>query len=161
MHAGYWKLLNLGILHRDVSDGNVLLLREKQQYAHREWKEESDEDLGKSFGPATKSETELRRILKMMDRDPKGMLTDFDLHKRISTTPAVMQDQEQEVPKLLLTKRPKLDAEASASNKTIDDEKGETAHSTLPSNHMSTEGTPNVDYRTVSFCFKISFIKSN
>ncbi|QRV88363.1 Tyrosine kinase specific for activated [Ceratobasidium sp. AG-Ba] len=36
---GYWKLLNMGLLHRDISDGNVLLLKEAHKYCKRMWKE--------------------------------------------------------------------------------------------------------------------------
>lgn len=82
---GYWRLVNLGILHRDISEGNVMLLRTGQTFARREWKETSS-----SFTPTSDllvdSEKELERVLAKLDRDPTGMLLDFDLHTTHSST---------------------------------------------------------------------------
>ncbi|KAG9124467.1 hypothetical protein FRC07_011542 [Ceratobasidium sp. 392] len=74
---GYWRIVNKGLLHRDISDGNVLMLQEGQGYGYREWKTprtaiEQDPTL-------EESERLLQNILAKLDRDPSGMLNDFDL----------------------------------------------------------------------------------
>ena len=82
--------MNLGILHRDVSDGNVMLLRSEQIYTRRNWTCESSGELksiNKRFGIMSESETALRKVIEELDRDPKGMLSDFDLHTKHSTAP--------------------------------------------------------------------------
>jgi hypothetical protein len=81
-HVGYWRAFNLGILHRDVSDGNVMMLSNKQAFSRREWKE-SRVRLRKSETKGdwlADSERRLRKALRKLDRDPKGMLCDFDLY---------------------------------------------------------------------------------
>ncbi|KAG9112047.1 hypothetical protein FRC07_007997 [Ceratobasidium sp. 392] len=75
---GYWRLVNMGLLHRDISDGNVLLLQDGDGYSKREWKnprakaEELDPIL-------VESEKLLQSLLHKLNRDPTGMLNDFDL----------------------------------------------------------------------------------
>lgn len=152
LRLGYWGLFNLGILHRDVSAGNVLLLRWKQQYARRGWKDQSDDDLHQRFGPMAKSEEELRRILKPLDRDPKGMLTDFDMHDKVSVVPAAQPNAEEGDPKLLSAKRRKLEDEVSASGEGPSEDKSEIAHwiSTVWNKFKkSGDNTSKTDYRKV------------
>ncbi|KAG8719362.1 hypothetical protein FRC08_003028 [Ceratobasidium sp. 394] len=75
---GYWRLVNKGLLHRDISDGNVLMLQEGRGYNKREWKiprattSELDPEL-------VESERLLQEVLDGLSRDPTGMLNDFDL----------------------------------------------------------------------------------
>ncbi|KDN49821.1 hypothetical protein RSAG8_01886, partial [Rhizoctonia solani AG-8 WAC10335] len=75
---GYWGLFNLGILHRDISEGNVLMLSPEQQLDRRSHRtkvtEVTDEIL-------IKSEKKLCEVLDQLGgREPTGMLSDFDLH---------------------------------------------------------------------------------
>ncbi|CAE7191954.1 unnamed protein product [Rhizoctonia solani] len=74
---GYWGLFNAGILHRDISEGNVLILRSGDKSADPE---ASDQTL-------TESEKKLRKVLKGRGRVSTGMLTDLDLHAKIVATP--------------------------------------------------------------------------
>ncbi|QRV95108.1 mRNA 3'-end-processing protein RNA14 [Ceratobasidium sp. AG-Ba] len=74
---GYWQLVNMGLLHRDISMGNVLLLPRANGYRKRTWGEQTpvydnpDPEL-------IESEKKLREILVQLDY-PIGMLNDFDL----------------------------------------------------------------------------------
>ncbi|KAG9084171.1 hypothetical protein FS749_005430 [Ceratobasidium sp. UAMH 11750] len=77
---GYWRLFNKGVLHRDISDGNVMILPEGQQFDHREWKEERPTTDGTTDSRTNKSDELLRQYLERLDRDPRGVLSDFDLH---------------------------------------------------------------------------------
>ncbi|KAF8600856.1 hypothetical protein BDV93DRAFT_510526 [Ceratobasidium sp. AG-I] len=80
---GYWRLVNLGILHRDVSDGNVMMLRGDQMHARLASDEERSmdiEELRKRFGAMAESEAMLRQYLDKLERPSSGMLSDFDLH---------------------------------------------------------------------------------
>ncbi|KEP48310.1 putative kinase domain protein [Rhizoctonia solani 123E] len=75
---GYWGLFNIGILHRDISEGNVLMLRPRQhmdrQYHRTNVPEITDEVL-------IESEKKLRQVLDQLGgREPTGILSDFDLH---------------------------------------------------------------------------------
>ncbi|CAE6513664.1 unnamed protein product, partial [Rhizoctonia solani] len=75
---GYWGLFNIGILHRDISEGNVLMLRPRQhmdRQSHRtNVPEITDEVL-------IESEKKLRQVLDQLGgREPTGILSDFDLH---------------------------------------------------------------------------------
>lgn len=84
--------MNLGILHRDISDGNVMLLREPQGYRRREWLEERSEDveaLRGQFGDMAESESKLRKVLNSLNRDPTGMVSDFDLHTKHRSAPPI------------------------------------------------------------------------
>ncbi|CAE6483210.1 unnamed protein product [Rhizoctonia solani] len=83
---GYWGLFNLGIMHRDVSEGNVLMQSEGQEFDRREWKEAREEVSGVQVKALVESEEMLRKVLADLgDRDPTGMLSDFDLHARHSS----------------------------------------------------------------------------
>ncbi|KAG9119588.1 hypothetical protein FRC07_005331 [Ceratobasidium sp. 392] len=75
---GCWRLVNMGILHRDISGGNVMLLPLGQEMCQREWLEGP-----KKGEEISESEARLREYLAVFDRDPTGMLSDFDLHMRL------------------------------------------------------------------------------
>ncbi|KAG8776221.1 hypothetical protein FRC12_001036 [Ceratobasidium sp. 428] len=75
---GYWHVVNKGLLHRDISDGNVLMLQEGQGYNYREWKN-SRAPTASCDMIQVESEDLLRNTLVQLDRDPSGMLNDFDL----------------------------------------------------------------------------------
>ncbi|CAE6522767.1 unnamed protein product [Rhizoctonia solani] len=78
---GYWGAFNLGIMHRDISDGNVMMLQAGQPFARKEWIEPRIEDPRIQGDVLVESEAKLRSILeKIGHRDPTGMLSDFDLH---------------------------------------------------------------------------------
>ncbi|KAG9082985.1 hypothetical protein FRC06_004744 [Ceratobasidium sp. 370] len=77
---GYWRLFNKGVLHRDISDGNVMMLQEGQQFDHREWKEERPPTDSTATTSASSSDELLQQYLEKLDRDPRGVLSDFDLH---------------------------------------------------------------------------------
>ncbi|CEL58524.1 hypothetical protein RSOLAG1IB_08615 [Rhizoctonia solani AG-1 IB] len=82
---GYWGLFNLGIMHRDVSNGNVMMMAKEQQFGPRKWKEEQISSTGAQVRALVESEDKLRQVLKELGRDPTGMLSDFDLHARHSS----------------------------------------------------------------------------
>ncbi|KAG8734873.1 hypothetical protein FRC10_011341 [Ceratobasidium sp. 414] len=75
---GYWRLVNKGLLHRDISDGNVLMLLDGNGYTRREWKDERT-TTNRPDPSLTKSGELLQALLIELDRDPSGMLNDFDL----------------------------------------------------------------------------------
>ncbi|KAG9089330.1 hypothetical protein FS749_001423 [Ceratobasidium sp. UAMH 11750] len=75
---GYWRLVNKGLLHRDISDGNVLMLRDGNGYNKREWK--TPRGTMSELDPGlAESERLLQEVLDRLERDPTGMLNDFDL----------------------------------------------------------------------------------
>ncbi|KAG8685797.1 hypothetical protein FRC08_012913 [Ceratobasidium sp. 394] len=75
---GYWRLVNKGLLHRDISVGNVLMLQDPNGYNRREWKDQRVTKSGQESALA-KSEALLQQLLDELDRDPGGILSDFDL----------------------------------------------------------------------------------
>ncbi|CAE6477859.1 unnamed protein product [Rhizoctonia solani] len=78
---GYWGAFNLGIMHRDISEGNVLMLPADQEFAKKEWLEPRTEDLRIRDKALIKSEVKLRSVLEQIEhRNPTGMLSDFDLY---------------------------------------------------------------------------------
>ncbi|KAG8745862.1 hypothetical protein FRC10_006889 [Ceratobasidium sp. 414] len=77
---GYWRLVNMGIIHRDISDGNVMLLPPRQNIHRREWKERPR----RSSKTSSDSELKLEEYLEKFDRDPTGMLSDFDMYLQVS-----------------------------------------------------------------------------
>lgn len=80
--TGYWRLVNLGILHRDISDGNVTMLAPGQKFEWKEWME-NHSGKSKTTNPIlAESEEKLREILSKLDRNPTGILSDFDLHAK-------------------------------------------------------------------------------
>ncbi|KAG9100671.1 hypothetical protein FS749_013718 [Ceratobasidium sp. UAMH 11750] len=75
---GYWHLVNRGLLHRDISDGNVLILPAGHGYIRRWW--EDQRAATNMLDPVlAKSEELLQDFLVKLNRDPSGMLHDFDL----------------------------------------------------------------------------------
>ncbi|KAL5632404.1 hypothetical protein ACGC1H_005386 [Rhizoctonia solani] len=78
---GYWRLFNLGIMHRDISDGNVMMLDERQEFDRKDWLEHRESDPMPRVKALFESEQLLRKALKDLGhRNPTGMLSDFDLH---------------------------------------------------------------------------------
>lgn len=64
-----------------------MLLRGVQTYPRRKWLEEYSVDvkiLKNQFGEMAESEAELRKVLNTLNRDPGGMVFDFDLHMKRS-----------------------------------------------------------------------------
>ncbi|KAG8689087.1 hypothetical protein FRC08_011126 [Ceratobasidium sp. 394] len=125
---GYWRLVNKGLLHRDVSDGNVLMLQEGRGYNKREWKTPRATTSELDPGLA-ESERLLQEVLDGLDRDPTGMLNDFDLfttHGELGATffgdlPSEDADCETEEPG---SKRRKLDSGAAALSPSSSSNKG-------------------------------------
>ncbi|CAE6407039.1 unnamed protein product [Rhizoctonia solani] len=76
---GYWRLFNLGYIHRDISDGNVLMLKPDQAFAWKEWENPSFELSEIEDEELRKSEEKLREVMAKLGRDPIGVLADFDL----------------------------------------------------------------------------------
>lgn len=77
----------MGILHRDISDGNVMMLEqldEKQKLTRREWKKDTV-DLKLDDPELIESEKKLQEVLAKLRRGPTGMLSDFDLHAKHTT----------------------------------------------------------------------------
>ena len=75
-HTGYWALFNTGILHRDTSEGNVLMVSPGQQL------DRGDNYLGDADVTdevLIASEKKLRDVLDQLRREPTGMLSDLDL----------------------------------------------------------------------------------
>ncbi|KAF8600861.1 hypothetical protein BDV93DRAFT_608443 [Ceratobasidium sp. AG-I] len=182
---GYWRLVNLGILHRDISDGNVMLLRGTQTYQRREWMEEEErnedvEALRKRFGDMAESESKLRHYMNKLNRDPKGMVSDFDLHTihdhahplgplHGSNNEAVFSDKPdcRSPPpgSDVLSKRRKTGNRSSVPITTSSDVKGKDKErqSAVPLEHKSRrtptfdEDRPDVDFRTGTPTFMSSF----
>ncbi|KEP45366.1 putative kinase domain protein [Rhizoctonia solani 123E] len=81
---GYWGLFNLGILHRDISEGNVLMLLPGQHFS-RDNNQAGTEITDKVL---IQSEAELNKVLdELGGREPTGMLSDYDLFANHSVTP--------------------------------------------------------------------------
>ncbi|KAF8600837.1 hypothetical protein BDV93DRAFT_608423 [Ceratobasidium sp. AG-I] len=135
---GYWRLVNLGILHRDISDGNVMLLRGAQNYPRRQWLEERAEDvetLRGQFGDMAESESELRKILNSLNRDPSGMLSDFDLHTKHRRAPTTTRTDDV----LPSTGVPLLGLGVSSTSQIVHDQ-----DSGLPSKRLKTNSSTSV-----------------
>ncbi|CAE6495244.1 unnamed protein product [Rhizoctonia solani] len=83
---GYWQVFNRGILHRDISDGNVLIADPGRGYKLRKWKldqESKVRDGQQSTGAQNHPLAESRRLahetIEQLERDPSGFLSDYDL----------------------------------------------------------------------------------
>jgi hypothetical protein len=76
----------MGILHRDISAGNVMMLRPGQKFTRREWREDRAAERKIQDEMLIESEKKLREVLGQLNRDPTGMLSDFDLHTTHSAT---------------------------------------------------------------------------
>ncbi|EUC60476.1 WD40-repeat protein (notchless protein), related protein, putative [Rhizoctonia solani AG-3 Rhs1AP] len=81
---GYRGLFNVGILHRDISEGNVLMLSPGQNL-------DRDDILSNTEiidDVLIESEKKLREVLDQLgDREPAGMLSDLDLYSTHSLVP--------------------------------------------------------------------------
>ncbi|KAG9120048.1 hypothetical protein FRC07_004623 [Ceratobasidium sp. 392] len=117
---GYWGIVNKGLLHRDISDGNVLMLQEGCGYRKREWKEQQDAADGEDMA-CSESEELLRDVLKRLGRDPSGILNDFDLfttHSQMGAAFFGESTEDEESGRGM--KRRKLDSTAIDSSSPID-----------------------------------------
>ncbi|KAH7336762.1 hypothetical protein B0J17DRAFT_718684 [Rhizoctonia solani] len=79
-------VFNIGVLHRDISDGNAMMLSDTQEFNRREWRERRK----KGSGPQAKILFESEKVLcgvlaELGHHDPAGMLSDFDLHAQRSS----------------------------------------------------------------------------
>ncbi|KAH7338967.1 hypothetical protein B0J17DRAFT_717399 [Rhizoctonia solani] len=74
---GYWRLFNLGYIHRDISSGNIMILKPEQVFLRREWKEPITDLSDIQDEEIRRSELKLREVLAWLNRDPTGMLLDF------------------------------------------------------------------------------------
>ncbi|KAG8693778.1 hypothetical protein FRC08_008886 [Ceratobasidium sp. 394] len=75
---GYWGLMNNGLFPPDINNGNVLMLKEEQEYRKREWKAPRS-TTGQLDPGLVESEKSLQEVLDRLDRAPTGMLYDLDL----------------------------------------------------------------------------------
>ncbi|KAG8733185.1 hypothetical protein FRC10_000373 [Ceratobasidium sp. 414] len=132
---GYWRLVNKGLLHRDISDGNVLMLNEDYGYAEREWR--APRSTAANLHPAlAESERLLRELLDKLDRDPTGMLNDFDLfttHNEMGAAffgDSPLEDESDTSERR--SKRRKLGPEVAASTPSSSSNKGKERESATP-----------------------------
>lgn len=70
----------MGILHRDISDGNVMLLRPGRSFTPKEQQEPLEGESEPKNEMLAESERRLQEVLASLKRNPVGMLSDFDLH---------------------------------------------------------------------------------
>ncbi|KAG9120990.1 hypothetical protein FRC07_003248 [Ceratobasidium sp. 392] len=145
---GYWRIVNMGLLHRDISDGNVLMLREGG-YNKKEWElprtATSDED-----SVLARSENLLRGILNKIGRDPTGMLNDYDLFKKHSMLgidffdDSSLEDDELR-PDEGRSKRRKLDPDVNESGSNKGKGREESSFSRIA---KANKHAPRIDFRT-------------
>jgi hypothetical protein len=88
----------MGILHRDISEGNVMMLRPGQTFTRREWKEDQAGVHDIQDEVLAESEKKLREVLSKLDRDPTGMLSDFDLHTTHSSVASRLAPTQEPTP---------------------------------------------------------------
>ncbi|KAG8722688.1 hypothetical protein FRC09_005867 [Ceratobasidium sp. 395] len=153
---GYWRMVNMGLLHRDISDGNVLILREGHGYRKQDWKSPptttNDED-----SVLARSEHFLQEVVNDLGRDPIGMLNDFDLSKTHNLMgvsffgDSVSEDEESNTdPDESRPKRRKLDPETNVSSSS----KGKDRENTVPKESSlnrvikAEKGARCIDFRT-------------
>ncbi|KEP45003.1 putative kinase domain protein [Rhizoctonia solani 123E] len=68
-------------MHRDISDGNVLMLDVEKAFSRKEWLESRVAHSRIQEAALIESEAKLRSIIEEIGhRDPTGMLSDFDLY---------------------------------------------------------------------------------
>ncbi|KAG9076886.1 hypothetical protein FS749_011287 [Ceratobasidium sp. UAMH 11750] len=154
---GYWRLVNKGLLHRDISDGNVLMLQEGHGYSQREWRDRRVATSEMDAATA-KSEKLLRDVLEKLDRDPGGILNDFDLFATDNRMGAVFfgdQPSEDGDSAERGAKRRKLDpatlttVSPSESSKDKEREESESRESSLTNITKSDKGVRRcIDFRT-------------
>lgn len=81
--------MNLGILHQDISDGNIMVLCGRQKHARRKSNEEcTTEALKSRFGVMAESEAKRRGYMDRLDSPTSGIVSEFDLHTRHRCAPA-------------------------------------------------------------------------
>ncbi|EUC54242.1 APH domain protein [Rhizoctonia solani AG-3 Rhs1AP] len=125
---GYWQTFNRGIIHRDISDGNVLIANPGQGYKLRKWglQQASDvQDAGAQNHPLAESRRLAQEAIMKLGRDPRGFLSDFDLATTHSgmeseTFSHVFAQQEDSYPCASNTER-SLDAEPPAKRPRLGD----------------------------------------
>ncbi|KAG8785959.1 hypothetical protein FRC12_017023 [Ceratobasidium sp. 428] len=149
---GYWRLVNMGLLHRDISDGNVLMLKEKQGYSKREW--ELPRTVTNEDSVLARSERVLQEVLTGLGRDPTGMLNDFDLCKTYDLMGVSFFGDSDDEEDFDLDergpKRRKLNKNVNASNS----DKGKGRETTSPGESSfsrvagTNKGAPRIDFRT-------------
>ncbi|CAE6489572.1 unnamed protein product [Rhizoctonia solani] len=81
---GYWQTFNNGILHRDISDGNVMIVEPGQGYNLCKWNSEWGSTNGQAIIEAQNHRlAESRRLARetvvQLGRYPIGFLGDYDL----------------------------------------------------------------------------------
>ncbi|KAG8702062.1 hypothetical protein FRC09_004970 [Ceratobasidium sp. 395] len=150
---GYWGIVNMGRLHRDISDGNILMLQDGQGYSKREW--ELPRSINKEDSVLAKSQRFLQEVLGELDRDPTGMLNDFDLSKAynimgVSFFDDPPSDDEESASDERGRKRRKLSSEVAASSL----DKGKGREMTTPRSSsfsrvaQANKSAPRIDFRT-------------
>ncbi|KAL5632380.1 hypothetical protein ACGC1H_005372 [Rhizoctonia solani] len=88
---GCWGLYNLGIVHRDISPLNLLILTEEQQFTRTRWKE-TDHQIQDPV--LADSENQLRQTLqRMRSRKPVGILIDLSTHERLGHAKAPLDPE--------------------------------------------------------------------
>ncbi|CAE6337721.1 unnamed protein product [Rhizoctonia solani] len=138
----YWRLFNLGILHRDISEGNVLMLlpgHPLSRHSNQVGTKITEEVL-------IQSEVELNKVLdELGGREPTGMLSDFDLYSEHSVTPLGTTTAEDSITPsqadvsvaslsdpTSCASGPKRRAQESSTEDTKASKKRKTSHSGLP-----------------------------
>ncbi|KAJ1303547.1 hypothetical protein OPQ81_011731 [Rhizoctonia solani] len=77
---GYWLVFNRGILHRDISDGNILIAEPGEGYRLRKWELEQESSANAVQNhPLAESRRLAQETIKQLGREPSGSLSDFDL----------------------------------------------------------------------------------
>lgn len=88
LFIGYLRLVNLGILHCNISEGSVLLVHTDDAYTHRERDDPDTQGTVLQGEAFPESERELKEVLNKMNWAPTGILSCFDPH---ATHPSIFQ----------------------------------------------------------------------